>query len=264
MTNTCDITGEQVLPLPGLITVLVWTAIAVAIKLILHKNYLPYSMILFNSVVELVLVIAVIASSPDLVSYARLLVPSDAERSTIRALLGVYVATNYLTNIAYIVIFLRYIKPLLTNPRQIDTISNAVAVILGSITNYRFALIAYAKMFPKPSIHISNSSKLTPVHYLCIVSIFLDVLPIAACSMGIYQEQSRTNLFMLAVDLLLVIVLNVIVTIWFVGCSKGDDYYDHDVKKYHLEDTHGTNETVPNEKNMSNANMVANDTIHFT
>lgn len=51
----------------------------------------------------------------------------------------------------------------------------------------------------------------------------------------------RTNLFMLALDLLIIIVLNLIVTIWFVACSKSEEYFEEDVKKYHLEDQHGTN-----------------------
>ena len=51
LTNSCDAATDQVLPLPGLISVLLWTIIVVAIKLILHKNYVPYSLILFNSVV---------------------------------------------------------------------------------------------------------------------------------------------------------------------------------------------------------------------
>lgn len=213
------------LPLPGLIAVVLWTLIVVVIKLILQKNYIPYSLLIFNSVVQLILVIATLASSPNLVAYSRLLVPSDSERNAIRGLLGTYIATNYLSNLAYIIIFIKYIRPLMSNPRQIDTISNIVALVIGTITNYRFALIAFAKMFPKPAIHIPNPSKLTPVHYLCIVSIILDILPLAACSLAIYNEQAKTNLYMLGVDLLLIIIFNVIVTIWFVGCKKDDSYY---------------------------------------
>ena len=110
----------------------------------------------------------------------------------------------------------------MSNPRQIDLISNIVVIVLASLTNYRFALIAYAKMFPKPFIHISNPSKLTPIHYLSIISILLDLLPIVACSIAIYNEPTGSILFMLSVDLLLIIALNVIVTIWFVACSKED------------------------------------------
>lgn len=264
LTNSCDYSGEQVLPLPGLISVVIWAAIVVGIKLLLHKNYLPYSLILCSAVVELVLAIAVVGSAPNLDLYVRLLLPSDSERQTIRALLGVYLATNYLCNLIYIVIFVKYIKPLLVNPRQIDTISNIVVIAVGTFTNYRFALLAFAKLFPKPSVYVPNSSKLTPVHYLCVATIVLDVLPIAACSMAIYNEQPKTNLFMLAVDLLIIVALNVIFTLWFVGCSKADEYYDDDIKKYHLEDAHGTNETMPNEKNLSKAHMVPHDTYNFT
>jgi len=52
--------------MPGLLVVVLWTGIAIAIKVILQKSYLPYSMILFNSIVEFILVIAVIANAGDL------------------------------------------------------------------------------------------------------------------------------------------------------------------------------------------------------
>jgi len=144
---------------------------------------------------------------------------------TIRALLGTSIATNYLTNIAYIFIFIKYIKPLMNNPRQIDFISNIVVLVIGSLTNYRLALMAFSKLFPKPYIHINIGSKLTPVHYLCITSLILDILPIAACAIAIYNEVAGNNLFMLSIDLLIVIALNIIITIWFVACSKPEEYY---------------------------------------
>jgi hypothetical protein len=161
----------------------------VVIKLIMHKNYLPYSMILFNAVVELVLVIATLASAGDVasVSLTRLLVASSQERSTMRALLGVAVGTNYISNIVYIVLFLKYVKPLIANPRQIDVISNIVVIVVGTLTNYRFCIIAFAHLSPKPHIHIENASRLTPVHYLAIASIFLDLLPLSACIVGLYN-----------------------------------------------------------------------------
>jgi hypothetical protein len=177
------------LPLPGLISVALWAVVVLVIKFIMQKNYLPYSLILFTGVVQLVLVIATIASSPDIssLSLARLLTPSNEERTTIRVLLGLSLAINYIANIIYLILFIKYIKPLVTNPRQIDVISHVVVLAVGTLTNYRFCLIAYAKLFPKPTIHIENSSKLTPIHILAIITIFLDILPISACIVGIYN-----------------------------------------------------------------------------
>lgn len=102
-----------------------------------------------------------------------------------KLLLGLALGFNYITNIVFIVIFIKYMKPLLHNPRQIDIISNIVVLVVGTITNYRFALIAYAHMFPKPNIYISNPSKLTPIHYLCLASLITDVFPIIACGLGV-------------------------------------------------------------------------------
>lgn len=72
--------------------------------------------------------------------------------SLLKALFGLGIAANYIGNLVYILIFMRYIKPLIPNPRQIDVISNVVVLIVAVLTNYRFAIIAFAKLFPKPNI----------------------------------------------------------------------------------------------------------------
>jgi len=155
LTNSCDISGQQVIPLPGLISLFIWTVIVIIIKLVMHKSYVPYSLILASSVIEFVLVIATLANSTDISGYSfRLLTTSSAERMTIRGLLGGALAINYISNIIYIVLFVKYIKPLISNPRQIDVIANVVVIVFGTLTNYRFAVIAFSKMFPKPSIYV--------------------------------------------------------------------------------------------------------------
>jgi len=156
MTNSCAINPSDALPLPGLISIFVWGIIAVVIHLISHKNYLPYSVILFSSLVQFVIIIITISQSDSSSSISgRLLIGLDLSyRNTIKGLLIFSLCINYLSNLVYIYIFIKYIKPLLANPKQIDWISNISVIIFGTITNYRFALIAYSKMFPKPSIHI--------------------------------------------------------------------------------------------------------------
>ena len=101
--------------------------------------------------------------------------------------MGTAIALNYVSNIIYVVLFCKYIRPLLNNPRQIDNIAHGVTLALCLLTNYSLGLIAYSRMFPKPYVHISNPSKLTPVHYLCIASLLLDLLPLIACGLAIYN-----------------------------------------------------------------------------
>lgn len=186
--KTCSNTSSTVLPLPGLISMVIWTIFVLVIHFISHKNYIPYSLILFTSVVEFVLILACLSTANSTTVYARLLSSTDnSYLYTMKLLLGLAVAFNYVTNIIYIVIFIKYMKPLLNNPRQIDIISNVVVLIVATITNYRFALIAYAHMFPKPNIYISNQSKLTPIHYLCLASLITDLLPVVACALGAYN-----------------------------------------------------------------------------
>jgi hypothetical protein len=180
------------------------------------------------------------------------------------ALLGLSIASNYITNIIYIVIFIKYIKPLVSNPRQIDVISIVVALIIGVATNYRFTLIAFARMFPKPNIYVEDPKHFSQIHTLCIVSIILDLFPLVASFLGLTMEQPKATLFMLCIDLILIIILNVALTLWFVLRNKSEEYYKDYVKKYHMEDQHNpTSEGIPNEKDISKANMVANESINF-
>ncbi len=41
-------------------------------------------------------------------------------------------------------------RPLIAVPRQIDYIVNGVILFIATVTNYRFGVVAYSKMFPKP------------------------------------------------------------------------------------------------------------------
>lgn len=97
------------------------------------------------------------------------------------SLLIVSLVVNYLMNIVFAIIFYKYLAPLVTAPRQVDYITIGVVFVIGMLTNYRFCLIFFSKMFPKPRIHVEFSSRLTPVHYLCIASVFLSGFALAAC-----------------------------------------------------------------------------------
>ena len=70
------------------------------------------------------------------------------------ALLISSLVINYLLNIVYLIIFIKYIKPLMINPKQIDVISNVVVLVLATLTSFRFGLLAFARIFPKPHIHV--------------------------------------------------------------------------------------------------------------
>ena len=209
--------------MPGLISLAVWAGISVIIHLLYHKNYLPYSVMLFSCVIQFVLILALVSSTNSPV--ARLLATDTAYLLQMRGLLGAAIAVNYLENIAYIVIFICYIKPLITNPRQIDIISNVVVLIIGTVTNFRFGLVAFARMFPKPNIFVKDASKLTPIHYLCLASICLDLMSLVACGLGLLKSQKLTNTFMLSLDLIIVIIINMAITIWFVAANKPDEYF---------------------------------------
>ena len=73
---------------------------------------------------------------------------------------------------------------------------------------------------------------------MCGIAIVLDVLPLAAAGLGIYNEPTKSDLFMLSIDLMVIIAFNVIVTICFIARDKDDEYFSDPNKKYHLEESH--------------------------
>lgn len=220
LSNTCNV-SEQVMPLPGSLALVVWAGIAVIIHLIQKKNYLPYSIILLSGIIQLVLILGLLSTvNSSSSTSARLLATSTAYIGQMKALLIVGVCLNYIENICYLIIFFRYIKPLITNARQIDMISNFVVLLIAVCTNFRFGLLAFSRMFPKPNIYVQNASKLTPIHYLCIFSLFMDVVSLTASGLGLTNAQKLSNTFMLSIDLIMVVVVNIVLTIWFVAGTK--------------------------------------------
>lgn len=142
--------------------------------------------------------------------------------------------------------------------RQIDRISNYAVVVVGMLTNYRFTLLAYSKLFPKPNILVENQSKLTPIHYMCIASILTSFLPLTAACILIYNEYPLTDLFMLGIDLLIIVLLSLIFTIWMVSIDKPEEYFEG-MKKYTKEDINNTMEAFNGDKdtmNMSKQKLV--------
>jgi len=105
------------------------------------------------------------------------------QRPIILNILIVALVLNYVMNIIYGIIFWKYIYPLIKDPRQVDYITIGVVMVLGLLTNYRFTLLIFSKMFPKPRIHVEFASRLTPIHYMCIASVFLSGFALGAAGM---------------------------------------------------------------------------------
>ena len=95
-----------------------------------------------------------------------------------------------------------------------------MVLFVSTATNYRFGLLAFSRMFPRPCIPIKMACRLTPLNYLAMGSLLLDVLGLTAAVMLIYKEDAGTNLFMLGVDLLIVLVVVMLVSIWMVAVPK--------------------------------------------
>lgn len=159
-------------------------------------------------------------------------------QTAVFAILITILVINYILNILYIIVFCKYIRKLLQD-RQIDIISNYFVLFLGTISSFRFCLISFSKMFPKPNIWIENASQLTPVHYLCGISIINTILVLAATGTLIYNETALSYLFMLSIDLLVLTILNIFCSIWMIARNKPDEYFQT-TKKYKFEEQYRT------------------------
>jgi hypothetical protein len=154
------------LPLPGFIAGAVWLIILAILKVfILKKIYVPYSFMFVCCIVEYVLVIVVLANENSVIkslltsSVSRLLQTSKSSlvvmpqsyQYAVVGLLATSLALNYIANFVYLFLFCKYLKKYIPD-RQIDKISNYLVLTLGTLTNFRFSLVAYSKMFQKPYI----------------------------------------------------------------------------------------------------------------
>lgn len=61
LTSSCPLDGSNILPMPGTLAALVWLGVVVIVHIFSHKNYIPYSLVLFTSLVEFVLILAVLS-----------------------------------------------------------------------------------------------------------------------------------------------------------------------------------------------------------
>lgn len=169
------------------------------------------------------LVLAVIAQSNSTTS-ARLLA-TTSNKTVVLGLLGLTIALNYIANALYICIFIKYLKPLIVKLQQIDKITHTATLLFGFITNYRFAMVAFSRMFPRPRVPVDMAKYLTPVHYLCFASLICSIFPVVACIVNLGQQTRLSTSYMLSIDLLIVIIFNDLITVWFISAKKDDSYF---------------------------------------
>lgn len=60
------------------------------------------------------------------------------------------------------------------------------------------------------------------------------MIPLTAAVFLIYKESVGTNLFMLGIDLVVILAINVAVSIWMVAVPKPEEYYATDIKKTNI------------------------------
>lgn len=62
LNNNCAIDAAQVLPLPGMITLVVWSAIVLILRLFQNKNFIPYSIMMISAIIEFILLLGLVSS----------------------------------------------------------------------------------------------------------------------------------------------------------------------------------------------------------
>ena len=85
---------------------------------------------------------------------------------------------------------------------------------------------------------------------MCIASIFTSFLPLSAACILIYNEYPLTDLFMLGIDLLMIVLISLVLTIWMVSVDKPPEYFEG-TKKYTKEEINNTTENF-NDKDNTN------------
>lgn len=240
-----------------------WLLILVVLKVFVLKGiYLPYSYIFGACLAEFVIMLVTLSKMNIVIQSLLAALQSNSRllqavtTTTVSApkiyqygvlgILATTVALNYVANFVYLLIFCKYLRKYIPD-RQIDKISNYLVIVLGTLSNYKFSLMAYSKLFPKPNILVENQSKLTPLHYMCIASIFTSILPLSAAAILVYNEIPLTDLFMLGVDLLIIELISLVFTIWMVAVDKPAEYFEG-TKKYAKEEVNFTMEGLQNER----------------
>lgn len=116
-------------------------------------------------------------------------------------------------------------------------------------------------MFPKPNIYVETSSRLTPIHYLCLVSILGDIFAIVGCGVAVYNQQKLAMNYMLALDLLLIILINLLITLWFISSKKSDQYFEDQKKKYEVQENNATKQNINSNEKDDPKNVVKAESI---
>lgn len=97
LMGSCETTSAQVIPLPGVIFFAVWFGIVIAIKLIMKKAYVPYSVMFLSCFIQFLLLLITLGAANNLPTSMRLLLGIDySYRTNIKILLGLGVAFNYI------------------------------------------------------------------------------------------------------------------------------------------------------------------------
>ena len=160
--------------------------------------------------------------------------------TTTLGILTVSMVLNYLMNIVAIWIFCKFVKPLI-QPRQVDRISNYVVLAIGVLTNYRFYLLAFSRLFKKPHVEVNAPEKLKNFHLILGVSYLLDILTLVAGFILVINATKLSILFMLGIDLIILIFVLWGIFIYVLVMPKPDEYYS-ETKKYSLQENHITEE----------------------
>lgn len=174
---------------------------------------------------------------------------------TALGLLIVAMALNYLMNAIALWVFCQYIRPMIL-PRQVDRISNYAVLAVSLLTNHRFYLLAFSRLFKKPYIEVKDPDKLRNLHIILGVSYILDAVALAAGFMLALKTTKLSILNMLGIDLILLICLLWVIFVWVLVRPKPEDYYS-ETKKFSLQENHITEEgsMQNNEKDMSKAKI---------
>lgn len=115
LTSSCPVDTSKIVPLPACIAVFVWGMVLLLLRIVSTKNYAPYSLLTVSSVIQYIELLICLLLLTQITS-ARLLL-AVSQSSTVIKLLLTSLILNYIFNIVYIIVFLKYVKPLILKPK---------------------------------------------------------------------------------------------------------------------------------------------------
>lgn len=136
----------------------VWVLVLVLVKYKMEESgvYVPYAVMFLSAVIQYSLLLSVtiliMSSSTPTSTLTRLLLTSSTLTS-LQALFLLCLALNYIFNILHLILFFKYLKPLMKHPLSSSSALAMVAVLtISTLTNFKMGVLLFSRLCTTPQL----------------------------------------------------------------------------------------------------------------